>query len=90
MTYTKNSYKSKWVYPGYGIVFYGLGSCSFGNDLARNVVILSVDNSSSSYSHNDKNNCLVLSKGLTDDVNDSIGVAKEKFNISISKAKIKF
>ena len=90
MTYIKNSYKSKWVYPGYGIMFYGLGPCSFSNDVARNVVIFCVDNSSSSYSDNDKNNILVLSKGLADDINDSIGVTKEKFNISINKAKIKF
>ena len=38
--------KEKKVYCGYGIVFDGAGSWNFGNDLARNVVIFAVDNSS--------------------------------------------
>ena len=42
----KNMDKEKKVYCGYGIVFDGAGSWNFGNDLARNVVIFVVDNSS--------------------------------------------
>ena len=38
--------KEKKVYCSYGIVFDGAGSWNFGNDLARNVVIFVVDNSS--------------------------------------------
>ena len=38
--------KSKFTYNGQGIVFYGKGSWSLGNNFARNV-IFGVDNSSS-------------------------------------------
>ena len=41
--YSKNSDKEKWVYSGYGITFDGAGSFNFGNDYARNVVIVGVD-----------------------------------------------
>ena len=41
----KNSNKEKYVYSGYGITFDSAGSWSFGNDFARNVTILGVDNS---------------------------------------------
>ena len=56
----KNSNKSKWVYSGYRTAFDRAGSWSFGNDVARNVVTLGVDNSSSSHADNRKNNFLVL------------------------------
>ena len=36
----KNSEKEKWVYSNFGIAFDGAGSWSFGNDFARNVIIL--------------------------------------------------
>ena len=36
----KNRDKSKHQYSNYGIAFEGAGSWSFGNDFARNVVIL--------------------------------------------------
>ena len=36
---TKISNKGKWDYSGYGIVFGGKDSWSFGNDFARNVVL---------------------------------------------------
>ena len=42
----KNSYKSQSVYTGYRLAVYGAGLCSFGYDLARNLVIFGVDNSS--------------------------------------------
>ena len=38
----KISDKSKYEYSGYGIAFDGLGSWSFGNGFARNVVIFDV------------------------------------------------
>ena len=56
----KNSDKGKYGYNGYGIAVEGKSSWSFGNDLARNVVIFGVDNSSSSHTDNRKNNFLVL------------------------------
>ena len=56
----KSSDKSKYVYGGYGTAFEGAGSSSFGNNFARNVVIFSVSNSSSSPTDNRKNNSLVF------------------------------
>ena len=41
--------KSKYIYIDYGIGFDGAGKWSFDNDFARNVVILAVDNHSSSH-----------------------------------------
>ena len=45
----KNAIKSKFAYNGQRIAFDGDGSWSFGNDFARNVAILDVDNSSLSH-----------------------------------------
>ena len=42
------------MYIGYGLAFFGAGSRAFGNDLARNVVIFDVDNSSSFHAENGK------------------------------------
>ena len=64
------------MYSGYKITFDELGSWSFGNDFARNVITFGVNNSSSSHGDNHKNNFLVLCKVPTDDINDSIGTAK--------------
>ena len=52
----KNSDKEKYVYSGYGITFDSEGSWSSYNDFPRNVIIVGVDNSSSSHSDNRKNN----------------------------------
>ena len=52
----KNSDKDKWVFSGYGIAFDGRDWWSFGNGTARNVIIFGIDNSSSSYFDNLKNN----------------------------------
>ena len=41
---TRNANKSKFTYNGRGIAFDGKGMLSYGNDLARNVVIFGVDN----------------------------------------------
>ena len=46
------------MYSCYGIVFEG--TAFFGNESARNVLILEIDNSSSSHTYNRKNNFLVL------------------------------
>ena len=45
----KISYKSKYVYSGYGIGSDGAGSWSFSNDFDWNVLFFSVDNNSSSH-----------------------------------------
>ena len=86
----KNSFKGKYVYSGYGIAFDGKGSWSFGNDLARNLVIFGVDNSSSSHTYNHKNMFLVLGKEDTFGINGSIGAPEKKFSINFSKSKTQF
>ena len=73
----RNAIKSKFTYNVLGIVFDGEGSCSFGNDFARNVVIFGVDNSSSSHNDNQKNHFLLLGVGPADGINDSTGAAKK-------------
>ena len=40
----------KYAYCGYGITFDSAGTWSFDNDIARNVMIFVVDNSTSSHS----------------------------------------
>ena len=68
-----NSDKEKYVFIGYGIAFDGKCDWSFGNDYARNVTIVGVDNSSSSQADNLKNNFLVLGEGYTFGINGSFG-----------------
>ena len=69
---------SKWVFSRYGIGFSGAGSWSFGSAFPRNVFLFGFNNSSSSNTSNRKNNFLVLSERLTDDITDSSGFAKTK------------
>ena len=86
----RNAIKSKFIYNGRGIAFDGKSLWSFGNGFARNVAIFVVDNSSSSYTDNWKNNFLALGERPTDDINDSTGAAEKKFKINFSKANTKF
>ena len=72
----KNSDKEKCMYSGYGIAFDSAGSWNFDNDFARNVVIFSADNSSSS--HNDNCNNFF-------GINEHFGSPEKKFTISFSK-----
>ena len=67
----KNSDKEKYLYTGYGIMFDGVGSWSFSNGFARNVIIFGVDNSSASHAENRKNNFLVLGESPTYGINGS-------------------
>ena len=48
-SYSKNNDKEKYKYSGYRIAFDGKGEWRFGNDFARNVIILGVDNRLSSH-----------------------------------------
>ena len=77
----------KYLYSGYRTAFDGKGKWNFGNDFARNVVIFGVDNSSTSYADNHKNNFLVLSEEVT---NGRFGAPEKKFSINFSKVKRKF
>ena len=60
---TEQHGKSKWI---------------FGNDFARNVIILGVDNSSSSHADNLENDFLILGKGDTFGINESFGAPEKK------------
>ena len=62
---------------------------TFGNDVAKNVVIFSVHNSSSSHTDNQKNDFFVLGGRPTDGVNDSTGTVGKKLIFYFSKAKTK-
>ena len=50
----------------------------FGNDFARNVVILGVDNSSSSHANNCKNQFLVFGEGQIFGINGSFGSPRKE------------
>lgn len=60
-------------YNIYGKAFDGATSWSFGNYFAESIVIFGVDDSLLRHSDNLKKNFLVLGKGKTDDISDSVG-----------------
>ena len=72
-----NSVKKEWVYSGYGIELYGKSTLGFGHNYGKNIIVLGVDNSSSSHTDNCKNRFLVSDEGDTFDINGSF-VAPEK------------
>ena len=76
-----------YVYSGYGITFDSAGS---DKDFSRNVIIFGVDNSSSSYSDNHKNNFLVLGEGPTYDINGSSGSTEKRFSINFNETNTRF
>ena len=78
------------MYSNYGIAFHGADSCSYGNELLKDVAFFGADNSLLSHSDNHKNNFSELGEGPTDDINDSAGAAVEMFSISFTKGKTKF
>ena len=77
------------MYSGCGMRFGGAASWSFDNDTARNVLIFGVDNRSSSYVENRKNNFLVLGEGPTFRINGSFGSPEKNVSINFSKANTK-
>ena len=78
-----------------GCIIYDLdsasvGSWSFDNDFAGDVIISGADNSSSSHSDNRKNDCLILGQGPTYGINGSFRLPDKKFNISFTKTNTTF
>ena len=71
-------------------MFDGKGSLSFGNEFAKNVIMLGVDNSSSSHAENLRNYFLILGEGDTFGVNRSFSAPEKNIDINFSKAKTKF
>ena len=86
----KLSDKERYVYSRQGKKFDSAGSWSFDNDIARNVVIFGVDNSSSSHTDNRKNNFLILDECPTFQINGKFGSPEKMFSINFSKANTKF
>ena len=62
----------------------------FGNDFARNLIIVGADNNSSSHSDNHKNNFLMLGEGPTYGINGSSEKPDKRFRINFAKANTKF
>ena len=85
-----NNDKGKYVYCGYRIKFDSAGSWSFDNDVARNVIIFGVDNSSSSRANNSKKKFLVLAERWTFGINGRFGSPETNFSINFSKVSTKF
>ena len=85
----KNSNKEKYVYSRYGITFGSAGSWCFNKVNARIVGIFVVDNSSSSYAENCKNNFLILNEGPTFGMNESFFSPEKLFTINFSKSNTK-
>ena len=86
----KNSDKEKYVYSGYGIALDGKVELNFGNDLAKNIIIFVIDNSSSVHTDNLKSDFLNLGEGLTFGIKEDLVHQKGKIDIDFSKAKTKF
>ena len=78
------------MYSGYQRAFDGEGEWYFSNNVAWNIVILGVDNSSSSHTDNRKNDFLVLDEGDTFGINGNFGTSEKLFIITFSKSKTKF
>ena len=81
----KNKDKEKYVYRGYRIIFDKASLWSFDNGIARNAIISSVDNSSSSHAYN----VLVLGEGPTFIINGRFFSPEKKICINFSKANTK-
>ena len=86
----KISDKEKYVYSGYGITFNSTDWWSFSNDIAKNVIIFGVDNSSSSYVDNRKNNFLILGLDPTFEINGNFCSPEKIISINFTKANTKF
>ena len=82
----KHNIKEKWVYSGYIIAFNGKGEWKCGNDFTRNVIIFSVDKSSSSQTDYLRKKLSVLNRRPTYCINGSVGEPSNKFNINFSEA----
>ena len=77
------------MYSEYGITFHSAGSWSFHTDFARNVIIFGVDNSSSYYCDNCKNEFLVLGEGPANGINVSFGSPEKTITINFTNANAK-
>ena len=86
----KNSDKEENVYSRYRITFDSVDSWRFDNYFPRNFLIFDVNNRSSLYSNNQKNNLLKLGEGPTYGINGCLGSPERKISINISQTNTKF
>ena len=86
----KDNDKEKYMYSGYEIAFDGKGSLSFNDGFARNVTILGVDNSSSSYTENVTSAFSPLDKGDTFGINGSFDAPEKKLVLILVKQRQSF
>ena len=73
---TKHCGVAQYIYSGYGIGFDRKKTFSFGNGIARNCIIVRVDMSSSTKIDNRKNDILILRKGLTQALEQTLTAEK--------------
>ena len=78
------------MFRGYGIAFERKGTCNFGNDFARNVVIFGFGNSSSSHTDNRKNYFLELGEGTTSGINRSFSSPEKSLVFTLVKQRQNF
>ena len=73
------------MYSGYGIEFDGKGEWNFRNDLAENIIIFDVYNSSLSHTDNRKSYFLILGEVDTFGINGSFGAPKKSLALILVK-----
>ena len=86
---TKNADIDKYGYSGYGIGFDRKGSYRIGNEIGRNVIIFGVTMSSSTKIDNRKKDILILGRGPTQGLEDTLS-AEKMYSINFTKENTKF
>ena len=90
VTLTKNADIDKYGYPGYGIGLDRRSSYSFpGRGFGQNIIIFGVDMSFSSHIDNKKKDILVLGKGPTQGLGQTL-IAEKMYSINFAVTKKKF
>ena len=90
VTLTKNADIDKYGYSGYGIEFDRKSSFSLqGSGFGQNVIIFGVDLSSSTHIDDKKKDILILGKGPTQGLEDTL-TAEKMYSINFTVTKMKF
>ena len=88
---TKNVNTSHYKHEGYGIWFDSESSFSFGNRIdAKNVIIVRVNTSNSSYSTNKTQNIYVLGKDFVQGINNTTIYAEKIYKTNFTEQSKKF
>ena len=84
---TKNTHPDKYSYSGYGIGFNdcGLFSLPDGSEFGKNLMIFSADMSSSVHIDNKQEDILILGKGPSDGLDNTILMAEKEYSINFTK-----